>query len=103
MTAEDALAQARERWPGFGAWVAKCSNPRAPYQVGVVVYEGAQPVRRLMGCGLTWERAFLSADRREQISHVPRGSRITRRALRTPPLPQENLFAQGCADEMVRG
>lgn len=104
VTLEQALKRARERWPGFSAWAEKCHNPRAPYQIGVMVPEHGRPRRKRLGSGLTWERAFLSADRREQISHVPRLSRITRRRAKNPGCEQLDLLAaQGCADEMVRG
>jgi len=102
-----AKALAEQRWPGFAIWTRKTLNPRAPFQVGIVVYDGKGATRRLMGCGLTWERAFLSADRREQNPHG-RGARPTRRKQRAQPLPQldmldmldmlDNTLAHGRAD-----
>lgn len=103
VTEAQALERAQERWAGFGAWVEKCHNPRAPYQVGIMVQEGKRARRKRLGSGLTWARAFLSADRREQITSVPRRARISRKRSRNPEFTQEDLFAQGCAREMVRG
>lgn len=104
VTLEQALERARARWPGFSAWAEKCHNPRAPYQVGIMFPENGRPRRKRLGSGLTWNRAFLSADRREQISHVPRRSRLKRRRSKEPVHEQMDLItAQGCADEMVRG
>jgi len=99
MTAEDALVHAESRWPGFACWVNETRNPRAPYQVGIVVYDGAGSHRKMMGCGLTWERAFLSADRRAQ--HPITRAAVARMPKRSHAAPQLDLLAQGCADAHV--
>lgn len=101
MTADDALDQARERWPGLGAWVRVTANPRAPYQVGITRAEGRVFRRVMVGCGLTWERAFMSADKH---AHRALANRITRRAVARSNFAQGELFAHGSApDAMVRG
>ena len=82
---EQMLREARDRY-GPNAAVRTCYNPRAPYQVGVwdVGPRGGRKFRQL-GCGLTWERAFLSADNRAQR---PRRARTRKK---TPPPKLQQL------------
>jgi hypothetical protein len=69
-----ALAEARTRWPAQGSWVKYTpAQRRAPYSVGIVTVTATGRKRlRQMGCGLTWERAFLSADNRTAGRTAPR-------------------------------
>lgn len=50
---------------GPTAAVRTCANWRAPYQVGFLVCgPGGGAKFRMLGCGLSWERAFVSLERR---------------------------------------
>lgn len=97
-TEHDAHARALARWPGRGAFVEKSLlDFHAPYHVGYLRDDGAGPRRVIIGRGLTWERAFLSADKRESTP------RKARRRAACPPrretVKQLDCFggAHGCA------
>lgn len=71
VTQEQAAERARARWPGRAAFAEKrVHDLRAPYRVGYMRNDGKGSRRVVVGRGLTWERAFLSADKRE--SRPPR-------------------------------
>lgn len=97
-----ALEEARRRWPAMGAWVRQTWHPQAPFSVGVTIADQRGTTRKRMGHGLTWERAFLSADRRAQC--VPRGRRTTRTREMRATLEQLVMFeGQGRPHALDRG
>lgn len=83
-----ALSEARRRWPARGAFIEYREHEiYAPCRVGVTERTGRGLIRRMLGRGLTWQRAFASADLRARGLTTPR----RRRARRDPEGGQMEL------------
>lgn len=76
-TIEQALEHARRIWAGQGAWVEfRARDLYGPCWVGVMQASARGPVKRRLGRGLTWQRAFTSADlERRGVTRPRRGRR----------------------------